>query len=357
MNKQILFILSLLLAVAGTTPAAATPLAGSARVLDPAGSPVTDQPITGDLDLVASTMTVDTFLFFGFDFVTKSVELLGEGTYTRPSGFGGPDITATVGPGQLGAYIVIDWNINEFPTFMVWDVSTHTDGQVYTTVDSDGDGIPGHALVSGPFVGFALIYDFLVGEPAPGIEVAISIPGGNNQECSQTGGSPVILNADVNLIGGTTLASVAWFVDGASAGIGTSITPFFALGSHSIEALATATTGESGSATATVTIADKTPPQIDVAFVDRRTGEIITNVNDRRTRFAVTRFDAADICDPAPVTQGVLTPVHAVNNGDTLRIQGNNTVQLPTSAVELSATAKDASGNTGIGQAVLLIAE
>jgi hypothetical protein len=357
MRKRIPILFCLILAIAGINPATATPLGGSARILDPAGNQVIDQPITGDLDLAANTMTVEPFPFFGSAFVTNSVELLGEGTYTRPGGSTGPDITATVGPGQQGAYVTIVWNVSEFPTFMVWDVSPHAAGQVYTTVDSDGDGIPGHALVSGPFPGFSVVYDFTVGEPAPDIEVAITIPGGDNQECSQTGGSPVVLNADVDLIGGTTLASVTWFVDGASAGTGTSITPFLTLESHTIEVLATTTTGESSSATATVTIVDRAPPQVDAAFVDRRTGEILNDITGPATQFVITRFSATDICDPEPVTQGVLTPVHAVNNGETLRIQGNNTVELPTSAVELSVTAKDASGNTRSGQAVLVIAD
>ena len=188
--------------------AGATPLTGEAVVLDALGSTVFTTTITGDLDLADNTMTVEwTDLFFGFPVNTTVLELLGTGTYTRSDG-GSGEITATVNPGQLGGYFELEWSLNTFRTFMVWDVVESADGGNYTTVDSDGDGIPGHALVAGPFVGITLIYDFTVGTPPPDIGVTINTDGGSIQECSETGGSAVSLTAAVNLIGGAELGSI-----------------------------------------------------------------------------------------------------------------------------------------------------
>jgi hypothetical protein len=53
----------------------------------------------------------------------------------------------------------------------------------------------------------------------------------------------------------------------------------------------------------------------------------------------------------------VVVPVHAVSDGDTIAISGGkvNTLKLPTAAVDLWANARDASGNSATGLAVLSI--
>ena len=336
----------------------ATPLSGEAKIIDPNGFTAFTFPITGDLDLDNNTMEVDPFLFFGSDFFTNSIELLAEGTYTRQDVNNGTDMTATVGPGQLGAWMVFEWNANLFSSFMVWDVTTHSNGQAYTTIDSDENGAAGHAFVGGPFPGFAIVYDYLVGEPPPGIEITIAVEGGPIQECSETGGSTVTMSAEVELLGGTELAGIEWFVNGESAGTDPGISPFLGLGVHPVEAIASTTTGESDSDSVPVTVIDTSRPEIDVSFVDSQTGETIDQIADNRTRFVTTRIVATDICDPAPSTRGSITPVHEVSDGDTIRIQGNNQqVSLPVTALELSATARDASGNARSGQTLLTIAD
>jgi hypothetical protein len=335
----------------------ATPLTGQVKFFDPTGIDIFGGTgsITGDLDTLNGTMSVDPFLFFGQNWVTKSVELLEAGTHSRSDGQGGT-ISVTVDPGQTGAYMMFEWSFNEFPAFMVWDVTSTTAGGVYTTLDSDGDGIPGQAFVVGPFVGLTVVYDFTVGEPPPGVTVAIGIEGGTTQECTEIGGSVVSLTVTTELVGGAELGSIEWTVDGESAGSGATLVPFMALGSHTVEVLASTTSGESDTDSVAVEVRDTVPPDLDVAFLNRG-GEPITAI-DAGNR-VTTRIAATDVCDPDPVTEGAAVPVFAVSDGDTIRIQPGktNTVKLPTTAIELSATAADASGNSTTGMAVLSITD
>lgn len=353
--RRLLGVLICFLILVRFGAAAATPLVGGVNFFDPSGVSIfgVPQPISGDLNAAGNTMTVDPFSFFGFSWVTQSVELLGPGSYTRPDGVGG-NIATTVGPGQLGAYMVFNWNINTIPNFMVWDVVSRPTGSSYTTVDSDGDGIRGQAFLVGPFVGFSVVYDFTVGEPPPGISVSINVDGGTQQECSETGGSHVALTATTELSGGAGQGLIEWFVDGESAGTGATVTPFLFLGSHNIEVQASTTTGETASDTVGVSIQDRTPPTLELGFLDRH-GNPVTSIEPGD--FVTTHIVASDICDPEPVAEGTAVPVFSVEDGDRIMVKGGrlNAVKLPTTAVELSATARDASGNTATGMAVLSI--
>jgi len=89
-----------------TTNIYAEPVAvtGGASFYDTTGIPITDQtPITGELNFDNASASFSSFMFFGSEFVTTSVELLGEGTHTRPANpISNQAITVTVGPGQLG---------------------------------------------------------------------------------------------------------------------------------------------------------------------------------------------------------------------------------------------------------------
>lgn len=351
--KRILDILLAAVLICWINSASATPLAGDMTFLDPTGQPVGTTPITGDLNTLNSTMSVDPFSFFGFQMVTASIELLNEGTHTRTDTISGVSSSVTVNPGQQGAWMWFTWSVSEFPTFMVWDVSHNPNGAVYTAVDSDGDGIPGHAFFSGPFPGFNMSYNFTVGEPPPGISVSIGIEGGTTQECSETGGSMVNLNATISVVGGAEPGSIEWFIDGESVGSGETATPFMTLGTHEVEALASSTTGETGTDSITVLVRDTTPPDLDVAFINQA-GEPITNTS--AGTHVTTRIVPSDICDPSPVAEGAASPVFAVNDGDPIKIQSGkiNTVELPTTAIELSASTTDASGNRNSGMAAVL---
>ena len=206
-------------------------------------------------------------------------------------------------------------------------------------------------------VGFNLQLEGTVTGVSP-VSVTIDVVGGTTQECSDVGGSTVTLTADTTVSGGAGLASIDWTIDGGSSGSGETITPFLTLGSHTIEVVATTTAGDTDTDVATVEVVDTTSPSIDVAFLDSRTGAPISEISGRGVRFVTTAFSATDACDSSPQTQGLVTPTFGVNDGDTIRVQGNSqTVDLPTTALELSVTARDSSGNTSSGQAILFISD
>jgi hypothetical protein len=362
-------VLSILIILFFSGMASAIPLTGALHVFDPFGfdfcvppppgprPPPSNcgNPLTGDYDASAGTLSFDPIFFIGSDVVTNSVELLPVGTHIRSDGFGGT-ISATVGPGQLGAYVIFEWSFNVFPTFMVWDVAGPVSSQLFTPVDSDGDGIPGHAFVGGPFPGFTGIFEFLVGEPGPDIELTLDVTGGTSHECASTNGTVVEINASVSLTGGAELDSISWTVDSIPAGSGTTISPALELGSHNISATALTTTGETDSKSVTVYVVDTTAPVLDVAFIDSRSGAPVTHIDRPNVQWIEVHITATDACDANPQTDAV--GGFAVQDGDLLKIQGNNdTVTMTTSEIDLSATATDASGRTSSGTATLHITD
>lgn len=334
--------------------AAAVDLVGEARFYDPTGTVIGQwDGVTGDLDEGAGTMSLSPVSFFGFSFGPISMEVLGEGTHTRNDPSSGTPITVTVAPGQMGAFADYQWSINQFSGFLVWDVVTHPGGRAFVPVDSDGDGIPGHAFVVGPFPGFTVVYELQEGSPPPAVDLSLAVIGGTHQECAETGGTAVTVNATVDLIGGAELSEVQWSVDGASAGTGMSINPFLSLGAHTVEATAIPTVGLSDTEQVTISIADTTTPEVTAAFVDPRTGEVVEAAAREKV---VVSYSAADVCDPAPVVNASVVPVFAVDDGQVLQIGGDqDQVRLPASAIRLTVAATDGSGNTATGDAVLHI--
>ncbi len=349
MRSIVTALLGLLVAV-GT--AAAVPLVGEMQVLDPSGRVVLPPtPVAGVLDEAAGTMTVDPVMFFGLLITPHPFELLGEGSHTRTDPATGTPLTTTVGPGQLGAFMVLDWGANTFSSFLVWDVVTHPGGRAFTPADSDGDGIPGQAFTTGPFPGFTLIYTMQEGTPPPAAMLSLTVAGGIRQECAEAGGNTVTATASVELVGGAELSEVQWTVDGTSAGTGTTITPFLSLGSHTIEATAIPVVGGSDTQHLIVTVVDTQPPVVDAAFVDHRTGEVVAEAARGKVE---VRYAATDACDPNPTVEAVVVPVFAVVDGQVLKVKGEHLqVRLPTSALDLTVTATDAAGNSAGGEAVL----
>jgi hypothetical protein len=117
------------------------------------------------------------------------------------------------------------------------------------------------------------------------------------------------------------------------------------------------TTAGSASDSVEISVVDTSPPALDAAFLDRRTGKPISTISSNRVHFVITSFEATDICDPAPVSEGVVT-VFEVESGDTIKVQGKkNDVQLETLTLELSVTATDASANTSTEKSTLSISE
>ena len=194
-------------------------ISGTADLYDPSGQSLMGipTPITGEYDTDTQQITVDPWMFFGFP-VNSQIQVLSPGTYSFPG-----VSPINVGMGQLGGIISTEWAANIIPHGIVWDVISHPGGQHFEPFDSDGDGVPGQAMISGPFPGFTMVYEFDTGEPAPGIDVEINISGGSNQQCNETGGSSVQLTADISLGGGGELDNVDWTVDGNPAGSGISV--------------------------------------------------------------------------------------------------------------------------------------
>ncbi|MDH5514993.1 MAG: hypothetical protein OEY45_07525 [Gammaproteobacteria bacterium] len=343
--------------------ASSTPLTGSLHVYDPfgfdfcepPGTGACGDPLTGDYDATAGTLSFDPILFLGTDIITNTVELLPVGTHTRSDGFGGT-ITASVNPGQIGAYIILEWDINILPTFMVWDVAGPVSSQTFIPVDSDGDGIPGHAVAGGPFPGFTGIFEFVVEEPGPDVDITLAVTGGTTHECASTNGTVVEISANLSLTGGAILESISWTVDGLPAGSGTTINTALEPGSHDISATALTTTGETDTETVTVNIVDTTAPVLDVAFIDDRSGMPVSHIDRPNVQWIKVQVSAADACDDSPQTHAV--GGFSVQDGDLLKIQGNNdTVTMTTSKIDLSGTATDASGNSSSGIATLHITD
>jgi len=348
------------------TNAFAAPYSGVANVYDPVGNPFPiffNVPISGDIDIATDLMTLDPPpIFLGTPLLIDDVSFFDPGSYAVIDSLGDTQ-SIEVGPGQVGALMDLQWGAVTFPVVMVWDVIVPIGGGIglFLIADSDGDGIPGQAIINGPFPGISFTFDRFgaaVGPPQPGIVLRLLLPGGATQECAETGGSTVTVTALAQPLGGAVLDRVEWAVDGNGAGTGISISPFLDLGAHTIDATAYTTTGESDSDSVDVTVRDTTRPVFTASFVDAHSGEVLTEVSGPRAHFVTVSLDADDVCDPAPVSSGTLTPVFAVEDGDTIKIQGNNNaVDLPVSAIELRAHTLDASGNGASTFAVLPVTD
>lgn len=173
----------------------------------------------------------------------------------------------------------------------------------------------------------------------------LDVNGGGIQECAEIGGTSVTVIPTVNLGGGAIFDSISYIVNGNSqpSNEDNSLTILLPLGGHNIEATVLTTTGESATDSISVEVRDTQPPTAIAAFLDKHGNEIATSEQG----IVAIDLRAEDVCDAAPVITGSVKPVMDVNDGDTFRVRRNlGKAVLPTSAVELSATAEDAHGNT-----------
>jgi hypothetical protein len=143
-------------------------------------------------------------------------------------------------------------------------------------------------------------------------------------------------------------------VDNIEAGAGATLNTFLGVGTHSVAVSAKSTDGQIGTDTVSVNIADTTAPDLQLAFVDARSGTEITRIERANVKWVSVDFSATDVCDPAPVLTGISG--FPINDGDQLKIKGKKSeVTLTTSTLTLSVTAEDASGRRSEGQTTLLI--
>ena len=349
MMKQRFFTTFLLLLLLSGNSFSAN-LSGDLKLYDQFGFPIVPPglfPVTGTVDIDNNVLVIDDFLFFGLNTVTNVQEILPPGSYTRE--FNGIVINATIDPGNIGAYMTIEWNTLEIPLIMGWEVTSSN--TIFTSVDVDGDGIPGMLITWGPFFGINATYDFTAEPVVPGVNLALTVVGGTIQECMIPGGSEVTINALPTVFGGAVLDSISWTIDGNDAGTGMVITEFLSLGPKSIQAVATTTTGETATASTTVTIRDTVRPELQIAFIDNQ-GQQVENAGPGHVEISMT---ATDICDPNPsIGRATATPASEVLSGDIVQINaGKDNLKLPITSLRVDATAADASGNVTSNSAIL----
>ena len=185
------------------------------------------------------------------------------------------------------------------------------------------------------------------GPPQPAVNIQVS--GGTSQECDVEGGNNIEMVADVFTPEPGDVASITWFLDGTQVAQGESVDIFVPLGSHDIGVVLETTQSGSAESSAVVNVSDTLAPELTAEFVNRKTGEPITEFNGRGT--VKILLEATDVCDPAPVADATIgTSAH---DGDILKIdvsEDKSKVKLksgsPQDSVELRATARDSSGNT-----------
>ncbi|HHJ13646.1 MAG TPA: hypothetical protein ENJ79_04620 [Gammaproteobacteria bacterium] len=127
-----------------------------------AGSPVDIYPATGDY----------TFSWLGFTATGYNTELFATpGAYSfttvADADFPSTTVSMVVGDGQLGMHSLVDWNMNTFDVFVVWDILAAGNTLTLTATDMDNDGIRGYQMVSGPFVGTNFVMDATIVTPIP----------------------------------------------------------------------------------------------------------------------------------------------------------------------------------------------
>ena len=169
-------------------------------------------------------------LFFGFPWTAHDIRMFGPGTYMFDTSCstaqvqagladcgGTPEefLTLTVGPGQIGAHMLFDWNVTEnIDVVNLYEANamyTNPDprGSLYqgdagptpstdclfeqASVDGDGDTVPGVRFIDGPFIGFRANFNLnftrgcTVGEvDNPRVTVKDSDPGGGCTLSSST---------------------------------------------------------------------------------------------------------------------------------------------------------------------------
>ena len=312
----------------------------------PGGFFTISTPFTGDIDLANETLSINPTSIYGSPYNTITSELLPPGTHTRThsSSTGGTITrTGTIPDGTIGAYFVISVHSSEHQLFNAWNVSADE-------LTFSNRPIPGDIWVGGVYDGRRVYYDFEIVPPFS--EVTIQAFGGGTYECSETSGSTITLDSNPTTGGIAVLDRVEWTVDGLLVGQGTSITEYFSLGSHIVEATAITTVGETATDTINVTVIDTTQPLLEIVFLNSSGEQVTTATPGNYT----LKYNVSDVCDQTPNVTGSAKPVMSIYDGDIISIDAiSGDVILPTTAVEVSASVSDASGNTSINNKILTI--
>jgi len=341
MIKTITFILLSLTFI----PSYAGEFTGSLTLKHPSYFFGSSSEISGNIDVISDSLSINTFSIYGTAANATIIELLQPGTYTRDHTLAsGATIsrTGTIPAGNLGAYIVIESNSNSYQVYAAWTVSQ--DSKIFTNVR-----LAENTLIGGTLNGSVMSINYAL--PADAATVSVSIVDGSTHECSQVGGAMVSFNASSTLIGDIQVDRIDWDLDGTFFTSGVNVSKLISLGTHTVTATSTASNGTQDSDTVTVIVRDTTPPLLDILFVD----ELGNSVTSASAGDVKIEFNATDICDPAPiVTNGSAAPVMNTFDGDIISIDSQSgAVSLPTSAVRVTATARDISGRTSTSSSLL----
>lgn len=161
--RSLLFSIFMLLVSFSTNAAT-----GIFEILDLSGSQIgSDNTVTASIVYPGSGSSIASPTpFLGTPWTTHDITTYQNGTYTITTS-GGNSYTFTVGTGQIGAHILFDWGVNtNVDVIEVWDVTDSTGTLIYSPFDWDGDGIPGGAMVEGPFPGLTINFT-LTGSDLP----------------------------------------------------------------------------------------------------------------------------------------------------------------------------------------------
>lgn len=142
---------------------------GVFKIFDQSGVLVAapDTAVTASIVYPGSGSTISSPTpFFAILWSAHDITTYQNGTYTIDTVEGGT-YTFTVGIGQIGVHMLIDWAATtDIDVVNVWNVSDVGGIPAYTSIDWDGDGVPGAAMIDGPFVGFSANFD-LAGPALP----------------------------------------------------------------------------------------------------------------------------------------------------------------------------------------------
>jgi len=353
--KRIVFSLLMVLLLAVTSSQALATdwivLGGSVAVSDMFGNPMPPpvelQPGEPGL-LLENVYQVSGTIFAPASFLGLPLEIFtAETVSNEPRIFAPPTVNLTTMTADLSALSV-----------QLGGVEMNAGGLAKVTDLGDRYRLTwGGTILFGPFPGFNFAWTMdIMPDNLPRLAVAVNVANGPNQECNSHGGNEVVMEATVLQENGAELDAIIWTIDGEYAGSGDSLTWFFDLGQHEVEVTATATNASSASASVTIKISDTTAPELTVAFVNAHTGEPVTTIGYVNADQLMADIRATDVCDPEPVIEA--TGGFAVAPGDLLKVKGNkDQVTLYTSAIEIAATAIDASGQKAYQKAILTFAE
>ena len=191
--------------------------------------------------------------------------------------------------------------------------------------------------------------------------ISIDLPEGVIQECFDTGGSTVRVNAIYNLSSNDALDSIDWALDGNYAASGESVDIFVPLGAQKIEVTLNTILGHSATNSTDVEIQDTISPVLNTAFFNSKTGAEVSAIKGKDT--ATPSYTVSDVCDPSPTVVSATVGVPE-ENVDTVGAKVskkdssvNVSIQGNVGSIELAVTAEDSSGNISNSKAVLTITQ